>query len=284
MNASVERSNWLVRGACVALMSLPTLALANADVEKNIANSKNWAMQAGDMFNQRYSKLNQIHKGNVGKMQVAWTFSTGVLRGHEGAPLVIGDMMYVHTPFPNNVLLANQVFDDLGAGCWRAQATACHCRFQLFVIDHLAGAFHGGKQGCFRMTRRRLGFVGFDDNVFGFYLFASVDRNQIAIVAFLSFFPMHCQPARIDQYFAFRLERVAFNTSNTGGNQILGSREKNRKEAFDNEVIKLLFYLIQILRCLWGWDNSEVVAYFRVVEYAFIRQYPVARQDLVGKG
>ncbi len=33
----------------------------------------------------------------------AWTFSTGVLRGHEGAPLVIGDMMYVHTPFPNNV-------------------------------------------------------------------------------------------------------------------------------------------------------------------------------------
>ena len=29
--------------------------------------------------------------------------STGVLRGHEGSPLVIGDMMYMHTPFPNNV-------------------------------------------------------------------------------------------------------------------------------------------------------------------------------------
>ena len=40
---------------------------------------------------------------NVGKLQVAWTFSTGVLRGHEGAPLVIGNMMYVHTPFPNIV-------------------------------------------------------------------------------------------------------------------------------------------------------------------------------------
>jgi glucose dehydrogenase len=34
---------------------------------------------------------------------VAWTFSTGVLRGHEGSPLVIGDMMYVHAPFPNTV-------------------------------------------------------------------------------------------------------------------------------------------------------------------------------------
>ena len=52
---------------------------------------------------QRYSELNQITKDNVGKLQVAWTFSTGVLRGHEGGPLVIGDMMYVHTPFPNIV-------------------------------------------------------------------------------------------------------------------------------------------------------------------------------------
>ncbi len=34
---------------------------------------------------------------------MAWTFSTGVLRGHEGAPLVLGDMMYLVTPFPNIV-------------------------------------------------------------------------------------------------------------------------------------------------------------------------------------
>ena len=40
---------------------------------------------------------------NVGRLQVAWTFSTGVLRGHEGGPLVIGDVMYVHGPFPNPV-------------------------------------------------------------------------------------------------------------------------------------------------------------------------------------
>ena len=36
-------------------------------------------------------------------MHPVWSFSTGVLRGHEGAPLVIGDVMYVHTPFPNIV-------------------------------------------------------------------------------------------------------------------------------------------------------------------------------------
>ncbi|HEY2929756.1 MAG TPA: hypothetical protein VGJ65_23125, partial [Albitalea sp.] len=55
------------------VLAIPALALANADVEKRIADPHNWAMQAGDMFNQRYSKLNQINTKNVGKMQVAWT-------------------------------------------------------------------------------------------------------------------------------------------------------------------------------------------------------------------
>jgi PQQ-dependent dehydrogenase (methanol/ethanol family) len=86
---------------------LPALSWANADVEKLIANPKNWAMQAGDMYNQRYSKLNQINTGNVGKMQVAWTFSTGVLRGHEGSPLVVDGIMYLHSPFPNKVFAIN---------------------------------------------------------------------------------------------------------------------------------------------------------------------------------
>jgi glucose dehydrogenase len=36
-------------------------------------------------------------------MQVAWLFSTGVLRGHEGSPLVVNGTMYIHTPFPNKV-------------------------------------------------------------------------------------------------------------------------------------------------------------------------------------
>ena len=84
-------------------MAVPMVAQSNADVEKNTADAKNWAMQAGDMYNQRYSALKQINTGNVAKMQVAWTFSTGVLRGHEGSPLVIGDTMYLHSPFPNKV-------------------------------------------------------------------------------------------------------------------------------------------------------------------------------------
>src|SRR6516165_5034352 len=78
-------------------------ASANDQLIKMSQNPKDWVMPSGDYANTRYSKLNQITAANVGKLQVAWTFSTGVLRGHEGGPLVIGNMMYVHTPFPNKV-------------------------------------------------------------------------------------------------------------------------------------------------------------------------------------
>jgi PQQ-dependent dehydrogenase (methanol/ethanol family) len=96
-------SKWLAIAGLALALALPKVAAANADLEKQIANPNNWAMQAGDMYNQRYSKLSQINTKNVGKMQVAWMFSTGVLRGHEGSPLVVNGMMYVHTPFPNKV-------------------------------------------------------------------------------------------------------------------------------------------------------------------------------------
>ncbi|MFD1356272.1 lanthanide-dependent methanol dehydrogenase XoxF1, partial [Methylorubrum suomiense] len=72
-------------------------------VLKSIANPAEQALQTVDYANTRYSKLDQINAGNVKNLQVAWTFSTGVLRGHEGSPLVVGNIMYVHTPFPNIV-------------------------------------------------------------------------------------------------------------------------------------------------------------------------------------
>ncbi|MET0576818.1 MAG: methanol/ethanol family PQQ-dependent dehydrogenase [Mesorhizobium sp.] len=76
---------------------------ANEELQKLASDPKNWAMPTGDYANTRYSTLDQINKDNVKNLQVKWTFSTGVLRGHEGGPLVIGDVMYVHTPFPNIV-------------------------------------------------------------------------------------------------------------------------------------------------------------------------------------
>ena len=78
-------------------------AFANDEILKLTADPNQWVLQTGDYANTRYSKLDQINRENVGNLQVAWTFSTGVLRGHEGGPLVVGDIMYVHSPFPNKV-------------------------------------------------------------------------------------------------------------------------------------------------------------------------------------
>ena len=80
----------LLLASGIALCSA-TSAVANDDLVAQMGDAKQWAIQTGDYKNQRYSQLDQINAGNVGDLQVAWTFSTGVLRGHEGSPLVIGD-------------------------------------------------------------------------------------------------------------------------------------------------------------------------------------------------
>jgi PQQ-dependent dehydrogenase (methanol/ethanol family) len=58
-------------------------------------------MPARNFASTRYSGLNQITTENAKQLQLAWTFSTGVTRGHEAAPLVVDSTMYVVTPFPN---------------------------------------------------------------------------------------------------------------------------------------------------------------------------------------
>ena len=92
-------------------------AYANDDLIKMSQNPNDWVMPSRTYDAQRYSPLKQINAGNVGKLQVAWTFSTGVLRGHEGAPLVVGNVMYVHTPFPNNVFALD--LDHDGKILWK---------------------------------------------------------------------------------------------------------------------------------------------------------------------
>jgi PQQ-dependent dehydrogenase (methanol/ethanol family) len=98
-----EYRSLLVSVAALAATVMSVTAVADPDLDAKMKESSNWASQAGDYSNHRYSELSQVNAGNVGKLQVAWTLSTGVLRGHEGSPLVIGDTMYIHTPFPNNV-------------------------------------------------------------------------------------------------------------------------------------------------------------------------------------
>ena len=79
------------------------VAVADARIGTPTADGSpaEWSMPAGDYANSRYSTLDEITSGNASRLRAAWTFSTGVLRGHEGQPLVIGNTMYIITPYPN---------------------------------------------------------------------------------------------------------------------------------------------------------------------------------------
>jgi PQQ-dependent dehydrogenase (methanol/ethanol family) len=60
-------------------------------------------MPAKDYANTRFSPLDQINASNAKTLKLAWTFSTGVLRGHEAAPIVADNTLFIVTPYPNNV-------------------------------------------------------------------------------------------------------------------------------------------------------------------------------------
>jgi lanthanide-dependent methanol dehydrogenase len=98
--------------ALVATAAFAAPALANESVQKCAADPNNWCMQQGNYTANRYSTLDQVNTKNVANLRVAWTFSTGVLRGHEGSPLVIGDTMYLNSPFPNIVYALNLADDN----------------------------------------------------------------------------------------------------------------------------------------------------------------------------
>ena len=80
----------------------PPAGAVHANVAPNDPAGE-WHSQARDYANTRYSPLDQVTTQNVSRLRVAWTFSDGTQNGHEAAPLVLDDTMFLVTPFPNLV-------------------------------------------------------------------------------------------------------------------------------------------------------------------------------------
>jgi PQQ-dependent dehydrogenase (methanol/ethanol family) len=105
-----NRVPWCLKGLFIALL---VALLANAgmgqqqeappDLQQLEQEAGAWAVPAKNYSATRFSPLDQINTENVVDLEHAWSFSTGVLRGHEGQPLVIEDTMYIVTPYPNHV-------------------------------------------------------------------------------------------------------------------------------------------------------------------------------------
>ena len=67
------------------------------------ADDGQWIRPAKDYASTRYSSLDQINAKNAKDLKLVFTFSTGMTHGHEAAPLVVNNTMYIVTPFPNNL-------------------------------------------------------------------------------------------------------------------------------------------------------------------------------------
>lgn len=94
-----------ITAALLALLSASPV-LAQADKARPPARTTapedgQWTMPSKSYDSTRYSGLNQIDRSNVGALQVAFSFSVGVVRGQESAPLVVGDTLYFVSAFPN---------------------------------------------------------------------------------------------------------------------------------------------------------------------------------------
>ena len=62
------------------------------------AQTVDWPVYNGGADGDHYSKLTQIDRGNVSKLQVAWSFDTGEKGGIQSNPLIVGRTLYTYTP------------------------------------------------------------------------------------------------------------------------------------------------------------------------------------------
>jgi len=106
-------------------------ALPGIKVVSPLPNGQ-WTTPEGDLAGTRFSPLSQINTGNVHNLHVVAAVADGIPHGHEGNPLVVGDTLYMVTPFPNN-LMAIDLKNPHGPLKWeyhpypeaRAQGEAC---------------------------------------------------------------------------------------------------------------------------------------------------------------
>lgn len=76
-----------------------------------------WPTAGLDPAGTRFSPLRQITPTNVAQLEEAWRYPTGISGPHEGAPLVVNSVMYLHTPHPNRVVALD--LRESGTVLWR---------------------------------------------------------------------------------------------------------------------------------------------------------------------
>src|SRR5437867_2343515 len=98
----VNRRSFLKGSACVAAGLLLPETHFTGGVRKPNGNA-DWRYYGADPATTRYSPLDQINRGNVRDLRIAWTYHTGDLLGRsrttmECTPIAVDGVMYVTSP------------------------------------------------------------------------------------------------------------------------------------------------------------------------------------------
>ena len=116
MNTKLET---LVAAALLAPMAgalaVPAVYSAVTEARLQSPEPANWLMYRGNYGGWGYSPLAKINDKNVGKLQLAWSYATGQVEGHQSPPIVNNGYMFVTTPGAQVIALDAKT----GAELWR---------------------------------------------------------------------------------------------------------------------------------------------------------------------
>src|SRR6266536_2768841 len=96
-----RRSLGRVLASCGLALSSVGATPAQQSLPAGDAAGREWLTYGGNLFNHRYSSLNQINTGNVAQLKGAWTYHTGAFgdgTSFEASPIVSGGVMYLTGP------------------------------------------------------------------------------------------------------------------------------------------------------------------------------------------
>jgi len=84
-------------GGTTAAVQAPHAAGAVDDARLSRAQEEpgNWLIYGGSWQEQRYSRLSEINRTNVGRLGLAWSFEFDTTRVQESTPLIVDGVMYV---------------------------------------------------------------------------------------------------------------------------------------------------------------------------------------------
>jgi alcohol dehydrogenase (cytochrome c) len=133
---------WLLSGLLASTCLVPIAAAGPIEnyspvTAERLKNPEpgNWMHYRRTYDGQGYSPLDQINTSNVKGLTPVWTFSTGVVEGHEAPPIINNGVMFVATPEGQVIALNAKTGDEY----WRYKRQLPEDLFQLHPTNRGVG-------------------------------------------------------------------------------------------------------------------------------------------------